>query len=65
MTIEAIRARVEAIKRISDDDEMAHADEDALWKGVLEAIAAGAEDAAALAAEALLTADIPFARWCA
>jgi hypothetical protein len=39
--------------------------EDGLRHAVLEAIANGVPDPAALAREALLTEDLDFARWCA
>lgn len=45
------------------DDEAAHSLEDALYREVLEAIADGHPDSAALAAEALRTKGIEFCRW--
>ncbi len=63
--VESIRSVVAGIARESADDEVAHGDEDALWENVLEAIAGGAPDPAALASEALKTREIKFARWCA
>ena len=46
-----------------NDDETAHALEKDLWRRVLAAIAAGAADAPALAAEALKTREVVFCRW--
>lgn len=65
MTVNEIRARVEAIRALAWDDEAAHGREDELRADVLRAIAEGAPDAAALAAAALETGAIEFARWCA
>lgn len=65
MNVEEVRAAVEAIRDTQRDDEMAHVAEDDLHVSVLAAIADGAPDAALLAAEALKTAQISFARWCA
>ena len=65
MTIEEVRAKVEAIARQSFDDEVAHSAEDALNEEVLTAIAKGAENPAQLAHEALQTVGIEFSRWCA
>lgn len=61
MTVEEVRARVEAID--TSDSECAHADEDDLYKDVLAAIRDGAEDAPALAREALRVAEFNFSRW--
>lgn len=61
-----VREAVEHIRNIAGDDESAHAAEDALHESVLDAIANGmAEDPKAMAAAALTTRDIEFARWCA
>lgn len=65
MTIEEIRVRVEGIRKSTYDDEACHSSEDALWRDVLEAIASGASNAQELAAEAIKTQEIDFARWCA
>jgi hypothetical protein len=65
MTIEEVRAEVRHIAAAAGDPEAAHSNEDALWANVLRAIAAGVDDAADLAAEALKTEDIRFPRWCA
>lgn len=66
MTPEQVKARVEAIRAMADDDEMAHSAEDGLRDDVLRYIAEHSPiDAAQLAAIALETDDIEFARWCA
>ena len=66
MTIDQVRAGVEAIRAVAADDEAAHAREDELHQDVLRCIATGEiDDAKACAAEALKTCDIEFARWCA
>lgn len=56
----------EAVARISaerHDDERAHGHEDALYLAVLTAIAQGAPNPQALAAEAIRTQEIDFSRW--
>lgn len=63
MNAEGVRKRVERIDRISDQDESAHAAEDALYLSVLRAIAKGADDPAGLAREAIKAAKITFSRW--
>ena len=65
LTVDEVRRRVEEIRAIAGDDEAAHSDEDSLRDLVLCAIADGAPNAAELAAEALKTGEIEFARWCA
>jgi len=65
MTIDEVRAAVAAIERSSDDDESAHVMEDKLYRRILTAIMDGADNAPALAREALRTQDIHFSRWCA
>lgn len=66
LTVEDVKARVEEIRRIAVDDEVAHSTEDDLHQNVLSAIAEGScDDPAACAKEALKTRDIKFARWCA
>lgn len=65
-TVEEVRAAVEEIRRLADDDEAAHSAEDALHQNVLASIAQhDPANAASLAREALKTQDIEFARWCA
>lgn len=66
MTVDEVRARVEAIRRLADDDERAHAEEDRLHQDVLEVIArTDTADAQKLAHEALMTRTIDFLRHCA
>lgn len=65
MTVEDVRAEVAAIRRMAGDAEMAHGAEDELHQNVLRAIAAGADNAAEIAGEALMTMEIEFERWCA
>lgn len=66
-TLAEVRERVAYIEQVSGDDEAAHSEEDRLWLGVLTAIAnhETTDDPAAMAAEAIKTNDIEFARWCA
>ena len=65
MDVDQVRNRVRHIDNIRHDDEAAHIKEDDLHQDVLQAIADGAADPAALAREALKTKDLDFARWCA
>jgi tellurite resistance protein len=65
VTVEDVRAEVEAIRAIARDDERAHGREDELHQAVLVAISDGAANAVDLAREALKTQDVKFARWCA
>jgi hypothetical protein len=65
VTVEEAKLAVAEIRFVRDDDEKAHAAEDALRHRVLEAIAAGDENAKELAAVALQTTGIEFSRWCA
>ena len=66
MTISDVEAAAQRIADMSDDDESAHAAEDALHQQVLAYIVDhGDAKSAALARAALATANISFARWCA
>lgn len=67
ITAEWVRERVEHIRSIAHDDERAHGNEDGLARTVLRHIADDSTDpwAAEIAAAALETDDIDFARWCA
>jgi hypothetical protein len=65
MTIEEIEKRVQQIKEIADDDEMAHIKEDDLRNDVLIAISKGVPNAEELAYVVLKTGQIEFSRWCA
>ena len=63
MTVTEVKERVEAIRLAArTDDEAAHASEDTLHQDVLRHFAGLGHE---LAAEALKTNDIEFARWCA
>lgn len=63
MTVDELNKRIEYLKSIADDDEMAHAVEDEIRTQVLLAIMNGAENPRELAALALTTDDIDFVRW--
>lgn len=66
MNVEEVKARVQAIRANSGDDEAAHSDEDNLHQEVLQAIADGTcDDPRACAGAALETTKIDFSRWCA
>ena len=54
--------RVKYIRSVSEDPEVAHAEEKELWQEVLRMAAAG-RDVKAAAIEALKTEDIDFPRW--
>ncbi len=65
MNIDDIRKRVELIADKAWDDEMAHAEEDSLYRDLVSEIADhGPEPWASMASEALKTKDINFVRWC-
>jgi hypothetical protein len=63
LTVEEVRADVEKIRQEVGNDEGAHVLQDRLYVKVLEAIASGNPDAAALAKEALVVEEIHFSRW--
>ena len=63
MTPAEVRARVRRIAALEADPEAAHDEEDRLRGEVLNAIAAGAPDAAELAAIAIETRALSFPRW--
>ena len=65
MTVDEVITRVNEIAACAGDDEGAHSMEDKLRADVLRAIVAGADRPEALAAAALQTDVIEFARWCA
>jgi hypothetical protein len=66
MTIQEVQRRLEEIRAVAHDDEMAHSSEDSLHQDVLTAIASGScVDPAACAKAALTSNDILFSRWCA
>ncbi|RLU81209.1 hypothetical protein CTZ27_33160 [Streptomyces griseocarneus] len=63
MSVEDVAHRLAEIAHHQDDDEVAHGLEEQLHSDVLRAIAAGAPDAQILAAAALRSETIDFARW--
>lgn len=63
--LKEVQDRLRLIEETKWDDESAHGLEDTLYIEVLEAVAAGHPESAALAAEVLKARDIDFARWCA
>ncbi|GGP55793.1 hypothetical protein [Streptomyces abikoensis] len=65
LTVEDVAHRLAEIAHYQDDDEVAHGLEDQLYVDVLRTIAAGAPDAEILAAAALRTETLGFARWTA
>lgn len=68
MTLEEIKKRIQDIKYISDDDEMAHAAEDELMRDFICYVAGMTDEDNNLpdkAFEILKTQNIDFCRWCA
>lgn len=63
LTVEDVARRLAEIAHHEGDDQVAHGLEDQLHADVLRAIAAGAPDAEALAAAALRSKALDFARW--
>jgi hypothetical protein len=64
MTLEEIKARVDAIAKLTHDDEQAHCKEDSLRGDFLEWLAQTASDDIAERARLILTTDdMDFARW--
>jgi hypothetical protein len=64
--MQGIVDRIVRIKALSHDPESAHAEEDDLWRDVLESIASGkCDNPVGYAKEVLKTKKIQFARWCA
>lgn len=65
MTPTEVRQRIEGIRKARCDEESAHAQEDRLYRDVLESIAKGTcDDVQEVARLCFLTKDIAFARWC-
>ena len=60
-----IEAALGFIESVKGDDEAAHSYEDELWERVLVLISEGHPNAQRMAAQALRTKQIKFARWCA
>ncbi len=68
LTKEIAIEKVEAIKNIASDDEMAHGNEDDLYYQFICCVAAGMyekEEAIEIANIIKSTSEIDFARWCA
>lgn len=65
MTVKEAQRRLEAVREVVGDDEKAHSREDELHRDVLQHIALGGRNGAALARIALQTRELDFARWCA
>ncbi|MBB4893368.1 hypothetical protein FHS39_002399 [Streptomyces olivoverticillatus] len=65
LTVEDVARRLAEIAHHQHDDEAAHSLEDQLHADVLRTIAAGAPDAEFLAAAALRSGTVNFARWTA
>lgn len=63
MTIDEIQERLCKIRTMKDDEEAAHGCEDDLYLDVLTAIANGADNPRELAALAIVSKKIDFARW--
>lgn len=65
-TVAEVEHVVGLLEQLGDyDDEESHSYEDKLHQAVLRAVARGAEFSQPMAAAALKTLDIKFARWCA
>lgn len=62
MTLDDVKARVSEIAAVITDDEQAHGREDELYLALLRHYAA---NGCPLAAEAIKTQALDFARWCA
>jgi hypothetical protein len=65
MELKEIKTRIDNIKAVSGDDEVAHIEEDALREDFIKYIAIGGNVTSEMAKEVLKTNDIDFARWCA
>ena len=66
LTPSVVATCLEYIRRMADDDEIAHSMEDRLFCAVLSAIAKDCcDDPKQCAALALTSSEIHFARWCA
>jgi hemerythrin-like domain-containing protein len=64
LTVERVKRCVRYIRQEQGDDEVAHAREDELHRAVLAHVSAGF-DGKEVAAAALKTTKLTFARWCA
>lgn len=65
LTVKEVENRVELIKGMAHDPDVAHGEEDQLRLEVLQAIVAGHDTPAGLAKAALKTGEIDFPRWTA
>jgi hypothetical protein len=67
MTLEEIKLKIQEINAMIDDDEMAHHNEDFLYKSFIKYISENPNDSilAEKAKLILTTQDIDFSRWCA
>ena len=64
MTIEEIQASIEKIRKLSDDEERAHGEEDNLYRSFIEYIARGRPREVRRKAQLIITTkDIDFIRW--
>ncbi|MCK9597645.1 MAG: hypothetical protein M0R06_01315 [Sphaerochaeta sp.] len=63
VTLKEVEQRLEEIKAIAWDDEVAHIKEDELFYDVVYTIASGKRGGKQLAAEVLKSLDIGFVRW--
>ena len=63
MTLEEVRQRTAAIDDTSDDPELAHREEDRLYRDVLIAIATGVANPQELAKAAIETQELDFDRY--
>lgn len=66
MDMKEIERRIEEIRLVAGDDEVAHGKEDDLHEAFIQYVAeTAAEPLASMAKRVLSTKDIHFARWCA
>lgn len=65
ITVDQVAERIAEIRSLTHDPEAAHGRCDQLHLDVLKAIAEGSPTPHTLAALALQTEDVDFARWCA
>ena len=65
MTKKEVIAKIQEIKNISGDDEVAHAKEDILYKTFIEFVSKRNDKLGEIARILLSTKDIDFSRWCA
>ena len=64
MTNEEVKQRVEEIRLMANDDEMAHIHEASLYEDLLQSIADGTcDEPSKCASSAISTSNIDFSRW--